>query len=150
MPKLAWDRFEEGKMNAIAKDILTGTITSDDYEKKRTTVAKNTAIYIQEENAGHRRYGYGYLFAQVDAIVYIYYTYVHILTSPRLCAIGSGRQFEIFNAPIRKILKFSQPTSAFISKVTTMESSNVILLLQIGINKSLTWKNFLLFCLFFE
>ena len=70
-------RFEEGKMNAIAKDILTGTITSDDYEKKRTTVAKNTAIYIQEENAGHRRYGYGYLFAQVDAIVYIYYTYTY-------------------------------------------------------------------------
>ena len=86
MPKLAWDRFEEGKMSAIAKDILTGTITSDDYEKKRTTVAKNTAIYIQEENAGHRRYGYGYLFAQVDAIVYIYYTtYVHICILYNLC-----------------------------------------------------------------
>ena len=65
---MAWDRFEEGKMNAIAKDILTGTIASDDYEKKRTTVAKNTAAYIQEENAGHTRYGYGYLFAQVNAI----------------------------------------------------------------------------------
>ena len=65
IPKIVWGQLEEGKMTSISKEILAGTIASEDYDKKVKTVARNVSDYINMPSAGHLRYGLGYFFCQV-------------------------------------------------------------------------------------
>ena len=67
LPKLCWDRLEEGKMKSISEGVVIGsnTLKSEKWLENRENVAKNITNYINSPHAGHKRYGFGYLLAQV-------------------------------------------------------------------------------------
>ena len=67
LPKLCWDRLEEGKMKSISEGVVIGsnTLKSEKWLENREKVAKNITNYINSPHAGHKRYGFGYLLAQV-------------------------------------------------------------------------------------
>jgi hypothetical protein len=65
LPKLFWQRSEQGKMTEMSKGILAGTTIDKKYNEKVDNVAQNVANYIKSTQAGHYQYGFGYLFAQV-------------------------------------------------------------------------------------
>ena len=54
-------------MNTISKEVRIGTSQSENYDKKVENVAKSVSQYINMKGAGHRNYGLGYVFSQVNA-----------------------------------------------------------------------------------
>ena len=64
LPKIIWDYFEEGKMTAVAKEVLAGSAQSKDYTEKVESVAKTVSQYIKNDRGGHRMYGLGYIISQ--------------------------------------------------------------------------------------
>ena len=62
IPKIIWDKFEDGKMKSIT-DGVTSCGASDE---KIDAVAESIKKYINSENAGHLRYGFGYLLTCVS------------------------------------------------------------------------------------
>ena len=65
LPKIVWGQFEQGKMNSICKEILTMTKVNKDYHQKVKDAAGKVTKYIRCEQAGHLKYGYGYVCAKV-------------------------------------------------------------------------------------
>ena len=54
-------------MKSISEGVVIGsnTLKSEKWLENRENVAKNITNYINSPHAGHKRYGFGYLFAQV-------------------------------------------------------------------------------------
>ena len=52
-------------MTAVSKEVLAGSMQSKDYKQNVEKVAKNVSKYIDNNSAGHRIYGLGYLISQV-------------------------------------------------------------------------------------
>ena len=65
LPKIIWGQFEEGKMNLICKEILTMSKVNKDYDQKVKDAAGKVTKYIKCEQAGHLKYGFGYVCAKV-------------------------------------------------------------------------------------
>ena len=62
IPKLIWDKFEDGKM----KSITDGVTSSGASDEKIEAIGESIKKYINSENAGHMRYGFGYLLTCVS------------------------------------------------------------------------------------
>ena len=54
-------------MKSISEGVVIGsnTLKSEKWLENREKVAKNITNYINSPHAGHKRYGFGYLLAQV-------------------------------------------------------------------------------------
>ena len=54
-------------MKSISEGVVIGsnTLKSEKWLENRENVAKNITNYINSPHAGHKRYGFGYLLAQV-------------------------------------------------------------------------------------
>ena len=59
--------FEDGKMKSITDGVTTGGAHSDE---KIDDIGEAIKKYINSENAGHLRYGYGYLLTCVSDTFY--------------------------------------------------------------------------------
>ena len=57
-------------MSDISKGIRAGTALSNLKDDKIKNVADNVANYLKMPEAGHYRYGIGYLFAHVNILLY--------------------------------------------------------------------------------
>ena len=66
LPRLFWLKAEEGKMSKISDGIRAGTALSNLKDDKVKNVADNVANYLNMREAGHKRYGLGYIFAHVS------------------------------------------------------------------------------------
>ena len=65
--------MEEGKLTCVLESVKLGRLgktinQSNDTKQKEAAdnVAKSIVSYIKMTEAGHKMYGYGYLFCQVD------------------------------------------------------------------------------------
>ena len=62
IPKLIWDKFEDGKMKSITEGVTSSGASDDKIE----AIGESIKTYINSENAGHMRYGFGYLLTCVS------------------------------------------------------------------------------------
>ena len=67
IPKLVWDMFEDGKMKSITNGVTTGGASDEKIDDIGEAIKK----YINSENAGHLRYGFGYLLTCVSGTFYL-------------------------------------------------------------------------------
>ena len=63
IPKLIWDMFEDGKMKSITNGVTSGG-THDDQQVEK--IGNSIKSYIESKNAGHMKYGFGYLLTCVS------------------------------------------------------------------------------------
>ena len=68
IPRLVWLSYEEGKIFAMVKGIKSGSMMKKNDKEKNSAleaVANNVVDYLMMPEAGHFRYGMGYMFSQV-------------------------------------------------------------------------------------
>ena len=66
VPHLVWKKLEEGKMSTISDGVRKGTASVAEFKEKSANVAKNLAEYINMDEAGHFKYGLGFIGSHVS------------------------------------------------------------------------------------